>query len=50
MSAMKRLLEWVLEKYDAGYTVSEIARDSLGVLTEEQVGQILLDYTEEFVK
>jgi len=47
MSAMKRLLEWVLEKYDAGYTVSEIARDSLGVLTEEQVGQILLDYTEE---
>ena len=50
MSAMKRLLEWVLEKYDAGYTVSEIARDSLGVLTEEQVGQILLDYTEEFAE
>jgi len=50
MSAMKRLLEWVLEKYDAGYTVSEIARDSLGVLTEEQVGQILLDYYEEFAE
>jgi hypothetical protein len=43
---MKRLIEFVLEKYDAGYTVSEIARDSLGVLTEDQVGQIILEYTE----
>ena len=49
MSAMKRLVEFVLEKYDAGYTVSEIARDSLGVLTEEQVGQIILEYYEDYI-
>lgn len=46
MSAIKRLIEWVLEKYEAGYTIKEIARDSLGVLTEEQVGQVILDYAE----
>ena len=37
MSKMKDLLIWVLEKYDAGYTMSEISRDSLGLLTVEQV-------------
>ena len=47
MSAMKRLIEWVLEQYDAGYTVTEIANASLGVLTVDQVGQIILDYFEE---
>ena len=47
---MKRLLEWVLEQYDAGYTSSEIARATLGYLTKEQVDQILLDYYEEYTE
>ena len=48
MSAIKRLIEWVLEKYEAGYTIKEIARDSLGVLTEAQVGQVILEYSEDY--
>lgn len=48
MSAMKRLIEWVLEKHEAGYAVSEIARDSLGILTEDQVTQVILEYGEEY--
>lgn len=46
MSAIKRLIEWVVEKYNAGYTVSEIVRDSLGVLTEAQVREIIAEYSE----
>jgi len=50
MSKMKDLVIWVLEKYDAGYTMSEISRDSLGLLTVDQVGQIILDYYEEYAE
>lgn len=50
MSKMKDLVIWVLEKYDAGYTVTEISRDSLGLLTVEQVGQVIETYYEEFAE
>lgn len=50
MGKMKDLVIWVLEKYDAGYTVSEISRDSLGLLTVEQVGQVIETYYEEFAE
>ena len=50
MSKMKDLILWVLEKYDAGYTVTEISRDSLGLLTVEQVGQVIETYYEEYAE
>lgn len=50
MSKMKDLVIWVLEKYDAGYTLSEISRDSLGLLTVEQVGQVIETYYEEYTE
>lgn len=50
MSKMKDLVLWVLEKYDAGYTMSEISRDSLGILTAEQVGQVIETYYEDYAQ
>jgi urease gamma subunit len=49
MSAMKRILEWVLEEYESGRSVKEIAQDTQEFLTEDQVYQIVKEYFQETV-